>query len=44
MKEIRKVKGLTIRQLAEKAELSIGYLSELETGIGGKTNPSIKVL
>lgn len=42
IKEIRKLKGLTISSLAEKAQISKGYVSDIEKGV--KENPSTDVL
>jgi transcriptional regulator with XRE-family HTH domain len=40
--EIRKLKGMSLSKLAEKAGISKGYLSNIETGI--KENPSTEML
>ena len=42
LKEIRLEKGMTLQQLAEKANISAGYLCHLERGT--RTNPSIDVM
>ena len=42
LKTVRTSKGMTLRELAEEAEVPHGYLSELERG--KKTNPSLAVL
>lgn len=44
IRQVRKEKGFTIRRLAKEAEISIGYLSELESCLGGKMNPSLTVI
>lgn len=41
LKNIRKEKGLTLENLAEKTGLSIGYICHLEKG--SRKNPTIKV-
>lgn len=41
MRELRKAKGMTLKQLAEASELSIGYLSQLERQ---DTDPSVRAL
>lgn len=40
--EIRKLKGLSLSKLAEKAGISKGYLHGIENG--GKDNPSTEIL
>ena len=42
LRELRKASGLTGEQLAEKAEISKGYVSQLETG--GHQNTSAMIL
>lgn len=39
--EIRKIKGITQEGLAEKADLTVSYISKIETG---KKNPTIAVI
>ncbi|MEP5152139.1 cupin domain-containing protein [Planktotalea sp.] len=41
MRELRKAKGLTLKQLAEASELSVGYLSQLERQ---DADPSVRAL
>ena len=41
IRKIRKSKGLTLKDLAEKSGLSIPYLSDIERGA---VNPSLKTL
>ena len=41
MRELRKAKGLTLKQLAEQTELSVGYLSQLERQ---DADPSVRAL
>lgn len=41
MRELRKAKGLTLKQLAELTDLSIGYLSQLERQ---DADPSVRAL
>ena len=42
LRTVRRSKGLGLRELAEKAKVPPGYLSELEAG--QKKNPSLDVL
>lgn len=42
IKEYRLKQGLTLEELANSCNLSIGYLSHLETGT--RTNPSLNIL
>ena len=42
LKKIRKEKGVTIKELAEKTGISMGYISHLENG--SRSNPSKKVM
>lgn len=42
IKEYRKEQGLTLREMAEKCGVSIGYLSHLENGT--RDNPSTEVM
>ena len=42
IKRIRKEQGLTLRELAEKAKISTGYLCHLEKGT--RNNPSTKIM
>jgi len=42
LKEIRLEKGMTLKELAEKANISAGYLCHLERGT--RANPSIDVM
>ena len=42
IKEYRKKKGLTLREVAEKCGISSGYLSHLEKGT--RDNPSKEVM
>ena len=42
IKEYRLKQGLTLEELANSCNLSIGYISHLETGT--RTNPSLNVL
>lgn len=42
MKEIRKEKGITLTEIANKTGISIGYLSHLEKGT--RKNPSIEMM
>lgn len=44
IKKIRKAKKLTIRALAEKAEVSSSYISELENDSENKKNPTKDVM
>lgn len=39
--EIRKIKGMTQEILAERADLTVSYISKIETG---KKNPTIAVI
>lgn len=39
--EIRKIKGITQEQLAEKADLTVSYISKIE---GAKKNPTVAVV
>lgn len=42
MKEIRKEKGITLTEIANKTGISIGYLSHLEKGT--RKNPSVEMM
>lgn len=42
LKYYRKEKGITLKELSIKTDVSVGYLSHLETG--GRENPSLKVM
>jgi DNA-binding XRE family transcriptional regulator len=42
IREYRIQKGMNLKELAEKAEISTGYLCHLEKGT--RVNPSIKVI
>ena len=42
LKNVRLEKGMTLQQLAEKADVSAGYLCHLENG--SRVNPSIDVM
>lgn len=42
LKQVRTKKGLSMNQLAQRAEISAMYISELESG--KRKNPSINVL
>lgn len=42
MREIRKEKGITLTEIANKTGISIGYLSHLENGT--RKNPSIEMM
>lgn len=42
MREIRKEKGITLTEIANKTGISIGYLSHLEKGT--RKNPSIEMM
>lgn len=44
IKYYRKQLGLTIRQLSEKSEVAIGYVSTLENDKKGKKNSSKEVM
>lgn len=44
IKELREEKGLTQEVLAQKAELTRGYISRLESGDYNEGSPSIKTL
>lgn len=39
--EIRRIKGITQEKLAEKADLTVSYISKIETG---KKNPTISTI
>jgi len=41
IRKIRKEKGITLREMAEKTGISLNYLSQIERG---KTNPSIGII
>lgn len=41
LSEVRKEKSLTLRELAKRANISLGYLSELERG---RKEPSSEIL
>lgn len=40
IKKLRLQLGMTVRELAQKANIATGYLSTLENDIDGHTNPS----
>lgn len=42
MRKIRKEKGITLTEIANKTGISIGYLSHLEKGT--RKNPSIEMM
>ena len=42
IREYRKEKGLTLKELASKCEISVGYLCHLEKG--SRKNPSREVM
>ncbi len=42
IREYRQKKGLSMKELAERSEISIGYLSHLENG--SRKNPSTEVM
>ncbi len=42
MRAIRKEKGITLTEIANKTGISIGYLSHLEKGT--RKNPSIEIM
>lgn len=42
MKKFRKEKGLTLSELANITEVSVGYLSHLEQG--SRKNPSVEIM
>lgn len=42
IQQLREAKGMTQRDLAKKAEVTAGYIAQLETG--RKKNPSVPVL
>lgn len=42
LRTIRKQKGLTLKQLSDKSEVSFVYIAELERG--DKKNPSAQIL
>jgi XRE family transcriptional regulator of biofilm formation len=42
IREYRLKKGMSLKELADKAEISAGYLCHLEKGT--RANPSIKVI
>jgi len=44
IKQIRQEKNLTIRELAAKASVAIGYLSTLENDFANTTNPTISTM
>jgi transcriptional regulator with XRE-family HTH domain len=44
IRSLRLERGLTLPQLAEKAEVSIGLLSQLENSDEGAANPSLQTL
>lgn len=44
IKQLRSKAGLTVRQLAGKAEVAIGYISTLENDSENNTNPSKYVM
>ncbi len=42
IREYRQEKGISMKELAEKSKISIGYLSHLENG--SRKNPSTEVM
>lgn len=42
IKELRKQRGISLRELSRKSGISIGYLSELENELNKKNNPTVK--
>ncbi|MCD6436160.1 MAG: helix-turn-helix transcriptional regulator [Clostridiales bacterium] len=42
IRKIRKSKGITLKKLSEKTELSISFLSQIERGISSMTITSLK--
>ncbi len=42
MKEYRKTKNITLKELSEETKISLGYLCHLEKGT--RTNPSKRVM
>ena len=44
IKQLRSEAGLTVRQLAEKAGVAVGYISTLENDSENNTNPSKDVM
>ncbi len=44
VKKLRKELGLTVRELAKKSKVAIGYVSMLENDRENKMNPSKKVM
>lgn len=44
IKQLRNLQGMTVRELAEKANVAVGYVSTLENDSTGNTNPSKDVM
>lgn len=44
IKQLRKLQGMTVRDLADKANVAVGYISTLENDSTGNTNPSKDVM
>lgn len=44
IKYYRQKNGLTVRELSEKSEVAIGYVSDLENDSEGSKNPSKDVM
>lgn len=44
MKKLRKELGLTVRVLAKKSKVAVGYISMLENDTSNKLNPSRNVM
>lgn len=44
IKEIRKLKNLSLRELAKKAKVSASYISELENDSENKKNPTKEMM
>ena len=40
IKQLRSAANMTVRELAEKAKVAVGYISTLENDSENKTNPS----
>ena len=44
VKYLRRIKNLTQAQLAEKIDLSVNYISQIETGVASPTLKTISIL
>lgn len=44
IKQVREHKGLTLRELSRKSGIAAGYLSELESDMNKKNNPTVKII